>query len=378
MNAAFRWCPILRSSWPVRRSTNPDRSGFRERQHETNLGNHQRFRVAALLSLSLFVLVANATAQQPLSTASAEGERGIQLYNQGNVKEAISQLQAALRENKDDSTSWFYLGLCLTRDGQFKEASKAYEIAKRLRPDWASAQAGLAYTLLLRNKLKEAQSEAEHALTIDSGLADAHYTIGVIHLRNGNNAGALAEADAAIRRNPEYAQAYLLKSQALVSFFQGTELPPTGESKDNRLARYKEAAESLEKYLKLSPGSGSEETWREQLEALQFSVTMLEKAGNARTTFQPQEVTTRTRVLKKPEPSYTEQARQNQVRGTVILRAVFDADGQVKHIIVVRGLPDGLTERSIAAARAIKFIPAMKDGKPVSMWIQLEYNFNVF
>ena len=27
-------------------------------------------------------------------------------------------------------------------------------------------------------------------------------------------------------------------------------------------------------------------------------------------------------------------------------------------------------------AKVITFTPAMKDGKPVSMWIQLEYNFN--
>ena len=36
----------------------------------------------------------------------------------------------------------------------------------------------------------------------------------------------------------------------------------------------------------------------------------------------------------------------------------------------------GLTERAIEAAKRIKFTPAMKDGKPVSVWMQLEYNFS--
>jgi outer membrane biosynthesis protein TonB len=45
---------------------------------------------------------------------------------------------------------------------------------------------------------------------------------------------------------------------------------------------------------------------------------------------------------------------------------------------VVQGLPYGLTEQAIAAARKLKFVPAMKDGKNVSMWIQLEYNFNLY
>jgi hypothetical protein len=49
---------------------------------------------------------------------------------------------------------------------------------------------------------------------------------------------------------------------------------------------------------------------------------------------------------------------------------------QVQNIRVISGLPYGLTEQAVSAARQIKFTPAMKDGKPVSMWMQLEYNFN--
>jgi len=95
-------------------------------------------------------------------------------------------------------------------------------------------------------------------------------------------------------------------------------------------------------------------------------------------TFSPKEVTTKARVLSKPEPQYTEEARKNQITGTVVLRAVFSSGGQVTNIRSVSGLPFGLTERAIAAARQIKFSPAMKDGRAVSMYIQLEYNFNLY
>jgi TonB family protein len=64
--------------------------------------------------------------------------------------------------------------------------------------------------------------------------------------------------------------------------------------------------------------------------------------------------------------------------GTVVLKAVFSSDGSVKNIKVVSGLPHGLTERAIDAASKIKFIPAQKDGKYVSMLMTLEYNFNLF
>jgi TonB family protein len=82
-------------------------------------------------------------------------------------------------------------------------------------------------------------------------------------------------------------------------------------------------------------------------------------------------------VSKKPTPSYSREARTAGVQGTVILRCIFNATGKVSNIRVVSGLPFGLTERSIAAAEKIQFRPAMKDGKPVSVWIELQYNFHV-
>jgi TonB family protein len=94
--------------------------------------------------------------------------------------------------------------------------------------------------------------------------------------------------------------------------------------------------------------------------------------------FSGKEVNSKAKVLSKPEPQYTEEARKNQVTGTVVLRAVFTSGGQVTNIRAVSGLPYGLTERAIAAARQIKFVPATKDGRQVSMYIQLEYNFNLY
>ncbi|HKP81531.1 MAG TPA: energy transducer TonB [Pyrinomonadaceae bacterium] len=94
--------------------------------------------------------------------------------------------------------------------------------------------------------------------------------------------------------------------------------------------------------------------------------------------FSGHEVEQRARLLLKPEPQYTEEARKNQITGTVVLRVVFASSGEVVQIRAVRQLPFGLTERAIAAARQIKFAPAMKSGHPVSVYMQLEYNFNLY
>lgn len=90
------------------------------------------------------------------------------------------------------------------------------------------------------------------------------------------------------------------------------------------------------------------------------------------------QVDQKARLVMKPEPRYTDEARQQQITGTVIFRVVFASNGAVANIRTVQGLPHGLTEQAIGAARKIKFIPAMKDGKFASMWMQLEYNFNLY
>lgn len=100
--------------------------------------------------------------------------------------------------------------------------------------------------------------------------------------------------------------------------------------------------------------------------------------GGSSGTFWSNQVEQRARLVFKPEPQYTEEARRNQITGTVMLRVVFSSSGEVVQIRAVRTLPFGLTERAIAAARQIKFVPAMKGGQPVSVHMQLEYNFNLY
>jgi len=95
-------------------------------------------------------------------------------------------------------------------------------------------------------------------------------------------------------------------------------------------------------------------------------------------TFSGRDVTRKVRVASKPEPQYTEEARRHQVTGTIVLRAVFSSSGAVTNIHAMSTLPDGLTERATEAARKIRFIPAIKDGRFVSMWMELQYNFNLY
>jgi len=95
-------------------------------------------------------------------------------------------------------------------------------------------------------------------------------------------------------------------------------------------------------------------------------------------TFAAREVTRKAQITSKPEPLYTEEARKNQVTGTVRLRLILGASGSVSGITPVSRLPDGLTEKAIEAARRISFTPAEKDGRKVSQYVTIEYNFNIY
>ena len=89
-------------------------------------------------------------------------------------------------------------------------------------------------------------------------------------------------------------------------------------------------------------------------------------------------VSLRPKILYKEKAQYTREARDNKIEGTVVLSVVFGVDGQIGDVKVIRGLPDGLTEKAIAAANKIRFEPAMKDGRPVSVRGSLEFTFNLY
>jgi hypothetical protein len=92
------------------------------------------------------------------------------------------------------------------------------------------------------------------------------------------------------------------------------------------------------------------------------------------------------RIKSKPEPdSPSSTKKKSEI--IVVLRAVFASDAKVTNIRFVETRPTepadysedeikDLIDRAINAARQIKFVPATKDGKNVSMWMELEYAFN--
>ena len=357
--------------------------------------------IALLLALPLLsgpaAPAANVAVGQVQAPQNAEKRlRGIELYRQGKFVEAIKSLEGAVKENKTDHEAWYYLGLAFFQQPKkIKDAINAFETAIELRPQFAAAHIALSYTSLRQNRFSEAVRESRAALSIDPKLAEPHYIIGLVHVRAGDSEEALNEAREALRLNPNFHAAYLLKSQALISAYANKALGSTrfsqtsprtpeqiAERSKRRLeaaALLKEAGETLQTYLKLNPSEPSAELWQDQLATLKvYGSYTGDKSNLSDAPVAAEEVTTKARILAKPEPAYTELVRRAQVTGKVVLRVVLSSDGTVRHILVLAGLPHGLTEAAMTAARQVKFTPAMIDGRPVSMFVQIEYFFNLY
>lgn len=123
--------------------------------------------------------------------------------------------------------------------------------------------------------------------------------------------------------------------------------------------------------------SSGAERLREQAETLRWHADAVSQS-DAPPVYTADNVTTRAQITSKPEPLYTDRARKDGITGMVRLRMLLSFDGRVRHIRVLKGLEGGLTEMAINAARGIKFTPATKDGRPVSQFVVIEYNFHIF
>lgn len=79
-----------------------------------------------------------------------------------------------------------------------------------------------------------------------------------------------------------------------------------------------------------------------------------------------------------PDPEYSEEARKEKYQGTVILYVVIGADGTPRTLRVQRSLGMGLDEKALEAVKKWRFKPAMRNGQPVPVEVNVEVNFRLY
>ena len=88
--------------------------------------------------------------------------------------------------------------------------------------------------------------------------------------------------------------------------------------------------------------------------------------------------TSKLKILSKPKAFYTDLARYYWIAGEVRLRVVFRTNGTIGTVTTVTKLPFGLTANAIAAARAMSFEPAMRDGIQYPVASTVIYTFTIY
>lgn len=84
------------------------------------------------------------------------------------------------------------------------------------------------------------------------------------------------------------------------------------------------------------------------------------------------------RLLSTFEPSSNEWAQANAVAGMALYHTVIGADGRPGEIAVARPIGFGLDENAVDSIRKASFEPAMKDGKPVPVLLDLVVQFRIY
>jgi len=79
-----------------------------------------------------------------------------------------------------------------------------------------------------------------------------------------------------------------------------------------------------------------------------------------------------------PDPEYTPAARHDKVQGVVMVRLNLDADGIPHDMKVVRGLRSDLDKKAIEAVGKWRFTPAIKDGKPTAVSVNVQVSFRLY
>jgi protein TonB len=110
---------------------------------------------------------------------------------------------------------------------------------------------------------------------------------------------------------------------------------------------------------------------------------------NPNTSATHQGVVTAPKILYQPEPQYTEIARQQRINGIATVSFILDAQGNPQNVHVVHSIADTVDSKHRAAALTLdqaaidtvtryKFTPAMVDGKPVAVFLNVKVNFQIY
>ena len=82
-------------------------------------------------------------------------------------------------------------------------------------------------------------------------------------------------------------------------------------------------------------------------------------------------------LLNKVNPAYPLDARKQKIEGTVVVEAIISKDGSVGEAKVLRSADGCLDVAALDAVRQWRYSPAMREGKPVRVFMVVTVSFRL-
>jgi tetratricopeptide (TPR) repeat protein len=201
-----------------------------------------RYVTWACLCIWAVLLVSPPAVTPATEQAEVEYAKGVLDYDQRNYLDALEHLRKAVELTPDNADAWFYLGLTLTRLGEFAGAIAALEkvvqldpakryvhyhlglaylqdqryqdaldqfrLAEQFDPEKAATQFYLGYTYYLLQKYQEAPSYLQRALELDTTLTPgAQYYRGLALYASARDTQAQSAFEAVVQAAPDSPEA---------------------------------------------------------------------------------------------------------------------------------------------------------------------------
>ncbi len=141
--------------------------------------------------------------------------KGSELAQQGKLREAAAEFEAALRRNPDLMPAHINLIAMYGQLGQFEQAEEHFRTAEQLDPGWVEIYHNWGLALLSKGEKDRAGAMFRKAIEVNPNYADARAQLGALLHEQGRLDEAAAELERALQLSPSHRQAHFLLADIL-------------------------------------------------------------------------------------------------------------------------------------------------------------------
>lgn len=127
---------------------------------------------------------------------------GLTFVNLEEWENAQKSFESVVKYDPDDATSWFYLGICYDRLGDFISSKNAYIKVIELRKDYIEAYKNLCVILMKTNSIEDALKYANIATSIDPSEYLFDFVVGTAYMKIREFSKSIEPFKRALEKSP--------------------------------------------------------------------------------------------------------------------------------------------------------------------------------